>query len=70
MNNILLKPMENNPKKDENLLSVFRENKATPAKMHEGMSPKEVAEVVSDHLINIVEKQFEQAKDKFRQANR
>lgn len=69
MNTILLKPMENNPKKGENLLSVFREDKTAPTTIHEGMSPKEVAEVVSDHLITIIEKQFEQAKDKFRQAN-
>lgn len=63
MNNILLTPIEN-LKTEENLLSAFKENKTTH-KIHQGMSPKEVAEVVSDHLMNIIEKQFEEAKDRF-----
>ena len=31
-----------------------------------GMSPKEISDVVSDHLINVVRQQFESAKKEFR----
>jgi hypothetical protein len=34
----------------------------------QGMSPEEIADIVSDHLINIVKKQFEIAKERYRQG--
>ena len=33
------------------------------------MSPKEIADIVSDHLINIVKKQFQVAKEKYQEEN-
>jgi hypothetical protein len=34
----------------------------------QGMSPNEIAEVVSNHLIDVVKKQFEVAKQAFQQG--
>jgi hypothetical protein len=34
----------------------------------QGMSPEEIADIISDHLINIVKKQFEIAKERYQQG--
>lgn len=50
-------------------LSVFKTEKTRKSEITEGMSPKEISEVVSDHLINIIRKQFEEGKKQFLQGN-
>jgi len=67
MNFVSLNPEEN--KKyliERDILSVFKTNKEKNNQIHQNMSPCEIAEVVSDHLISMVRKQFETTKKEFR----
>lgn len=47
---------------DGDILSVFKSNKFIDDNIKQGMSPKEIAEVTSTHLINIIRQQFEDTK--------
>lgn len=44
---------------DSDVLSVFKK-KEDKKEIKQGMSPKAIAEIVSDHLITVVRKQFEE----------
>ena len=43
---------------DVDVLSVFKK-KESKKEIQQGMSPKAIAEIVSDHLMEVVRKQFE-----------
>jgi len=66
MNLISFNPVENqNSCLESDILSVFKPDQEKKGEIQEGMSPKEIAEIVSDHLITIVRNQFEIAKREF-----
>jgi hypothetical protein len=44
---------------DSDVLSVFKK-KENKKEIQQGMSPNTIAEIVSDHLIKVVRKQFEE----------
>lgn len=50
---------------ETNILSAFGKQQERGNQIQQGMSPKEIAEVVSDHLIGVVREQFETAKKEF-----
>ncbi len=52
-----------NFKDERNVLSIS--GPTYKKEIQQGMSPKEIAEIVSDHLIEIVKKQFEIAKNAY-----
>lgn len=47
------------------LLSVFKQSSEKNLSIHYGMSSKEISELVSDRLIEVVKEQFEATKRKF-----
>lgn len=49
------------------LLSTLDNRSNNNVQIVQGMSPKEIADIVSDHLIDIVKKQFQVAKEKYQQ---
>ena len=49
--------------------SSLDNKKSKNTQILQGMSPKEIADIVSDHLINIVKKQFQVAKEKYQKEN-
>lgn len=51
------KPEESQIVVDSDLLSVFKRSE-DKNEIEQGMSPKVIAEIVSDHLITVVRKQF------------
>jgi len=44
---------------DSDVLSVFKKKENTK-EIQQGMSPKAIAEIVSDHLMAVIRKQFEE----------
>lgn len=46
-------------------LSVFRTDKPQKNEITEGMTPIEISEIVSDHLIGLIRKQFAEGKRQF-----
>ncbi len=50
---------------DGDILSVFKSDKYVDENIKQGMSPKEIAEVTSTHLIKVIKQQFENAKVAF-----
>ncbi len=50
-----------NTQTDFDILSVFKQNDCSGNQIQQGMSPKEIAEVTSTHLMNVIRKQFEDA---------
>ena len=67
MNLISLSPKTKSIKeeKKENVLSAFRIKKDETKGIIEGMSPQEIAEIISNRLMEIINKQIEDGKDKF-----
>jgi len=51
------------PHKD--VLSVFKPHADKSANIHQGMSVKEISEVVSDRVIAVVKEQFQATKEQF-----
>ena len=49
--------------------SSLDNKKSKNTQILQGMSPKEIADIVSDHLISIVKKQFQVAKEKYQEEN-
>lgn len=47
--------------------SVFKHGSQEPSEIHSGMTPHEIAEIVSEHFIEVVKKQFEAAKRDYRE---
>ncbi len=48
-----------------NIFSVFKQEEEQKG-IQQGMSPKEIAEIVSERLIEVIRQQFEEAKREFR----
>ncbi len=67
MNLISLSPntQQNTIEEKESVLSAFRVKKEDKKEITEGMSPKEIADIVSNHLMEIINKQFEKGKSNF-----
>ena len=66
MQYVSLDPKENRVNSLKNVTSLHLITKsAKKDQIQEGMSPKEIADIVSDHLIEVVKKQFENAKKTF-----
>jgi hypothetical protein len=51
--------------RDRDVLSAFRKTPERRSEIERGMSPQEIAEIVSDRLMAIVKDQFEAAKKQF-----
>lgn len=69
MNFISLNSEENkNYLMEKDILSAFDQVAVKPTQINQGMSPKQISEVVSDHLMSVVKKQFDTAKLNY-QAN-
>lgn len=63
MNFISLNSEENkNYLMEKDILSAFNQVAVKPTQINQGMSPKQISEVVSDHLMSVVKKQFDTAK--------
>lgn len=50
---------------NEDVLSKFKQNKEKVSTIKEGMSAEEIAEIVSERIINIIEEQFKLTKEQF-----
>lgn len=50
---------------ERNILSAFKQHSDKPKEIKQGMSPDEIADIVSDRLIEVVRHQFEEAKKQF-----
>lgn len=50
---------------DRDVLSAFRQTPENRAEIQRGMSPQEIADIVSDRLMKVVKDQFEAAKKEF-----
>jgi hypothetical protein len=50
---------------ERDVLSAFRNTPETRSEIQRGMSPQEIAEIVSDRLIKVVKDQFQAAKKEF-----
>ena len=50
---------------DEDVLSVFKQNPERTMNIQQGMSAKEISDVVSEKIIAVVKKQFETTKVEF-----
>jgi len=69
MNFVSLDPQENTSLLNQKGGFYFNHLKTKKEEHNEirpGMSPKEIAEVVSDHLIAVVKEQFNKAKNEFK----
>ncbi len=53
----------NDTKVSSNILSNVQSK--TKGEINEGMTPNEIANIISDHLINVVKKQFLFAKESY-----
>ena len=47
---------------EKDILSAFNQVAVKSTQRNQGMSPKQISEVVSDHLMSVVKKQFDTAK--------
>jgi hypothetical protein len=47
---------------ESDALSVFRKEKNAPSQIRQGMQQNQIAEIVSDKLIDYIKKQFEDVK--------
>jgi len=56
--------------KDRDVLSTFKNRSEGPDQIVQGMSPKEISEVVSDKVIAVVREQFENTKNAFREKEK
>ncbi|MBN8853361.1 MAG: hypothetical protein BGO55_12515 [Sphingobacteriales bacterium 50-39] len=50
---------------DRDVLSAFRKTQEQRSEIQQGMSPKEIAEIFSDRLMEVVKDQFQEARKKF-----
>lgn len=50
---------------ERDVLSVFKSVPDKPNEIKKGMSPNQIAEIVSDHFIGVVKQQFETAKQNY-----
>lgn len=52
----------NNSYSNKDILSVFKETSEKNLSIHQGMSVKEISEIVSEKIITVVKEQFEATK--------
>jgi hypothetical protein len=55
---------------DQDVLSAFRQQPERVTEIRQGMTAKEISEVVSDRLIAVVKEQFDAAKKQFEDSDR
>jgi len=55
----------NNSYCNKDVLSAFKETSEKNLNIHQGMSVKEISEIVSEKIIIVVKKQFEATKTQF-----
>lgn len=55
----------NNSYSNKDVLSAFKETSEKNLNIHQGMSVKEISEIVSEKIITVVKKQFETTKTQF-----
>lgn len=55
----------NNSYSNKDVLSVFKETSGKKLNIHQGMSVKEISEVVSEKIITVIREQFEETKIQF-----
>lgn len=55
----------NNSYSNKDVLSAFKETSENNFNIHQGMSVKEISEVVSEKIIKVVKEQFEATKTQF-----
>ena len=55
----------NNSYSNNDVLSVFKESSEKKLSIHQGMSVKEISEIVSEKIITVVKEQFETTKTQF-----
>ena len=55
----------NNSYSNNDVLSVFKESSEKKLSIHQGMSVKEISEIVSEKIITVVKEQFEATKVKY-----
>jgi len=66
MNMTFFNPEENqNCVSESDVLSAFKQNREKPNQIQQGMSPLEIADIVSDHLMLVIKQQFEVAKREY-----
>ena len=71
MNKISLNPIENqNYLMERDILSAFREQPEKSKQIQQGMSPVEIADIISDRLMDIIKKEFETVKQDFIAKNK
>lgn len=59
---------EGNTFSDKDVLSEFKQHTEKIMTIHQGMSVKEISDIVSDNIIALVKQQFQTTKEQF-QAN-
>ncbi len=50
---------------EKDVLSAFRQESKKHTEIRQGMSPREISDVVSEHLMSVVKQQFETAKKEY-----
>ena len=55
----------NNSYSNKDVLSAFKETSEKKLNIHQGMSIKEISEIVSEKIITVVKEQFEATKTQF-----
>ena len=66
MNKIFFNPEENqNCDIERDVLSAFKQHQEKPNQIQQGMTPIEIADVVSDHLMGVIKEQFATAKQAY-----
>jgi serine/threonine protein phosphatase PrpC len=55
----------NNSYSNKDVLSAFKETSEKNLNIHQGMSVKEISEIVSEKIITVVKEQFEATKTQF-----
>ena len=66
MNKTFFNTEENkNCSSEIDVLSAFRQHPEKPNQIQKGMSPVEIADIVSDHLMLVIKQQFEVAKREY-----
>lgn len=55
----------NNSYSNKDVLSVFKETSEKNLSIHQGMTVKEISEIVSEKLIKVVKEQFEETKSQY-----
>lgn len=54
---------------DRDVLSVFKQDSEKNLTIQKGMSVKEISEIVSDKVMEVIMQQFETTKEKFQSKN-